>query len=555
MKPPTPRAVGVALSLVLTVACGTERGTVVTGTLVGHDGDPLAVAHVHLLRPGMEEPVLSLPVGRDGRFEMTTADTGALMVRFTGIQHVAQDMPLYVDSALVVEVDVRLAAVEYADSFDDVTVIGPFNAYSVTTGVPLEPLPDGRMTATIPTEDSVVRYVLVGLTADPYVPWVHGTDSRDFDYHTPYGYQSVVPAHDGAATVVFDPARLVRGSTAAEVRFRKPTSRAAWFHASHEAAVERIRAHDQARKAHLSSADAQAEFAYDWSADVSALEERLADERDPLLRRAMLLDLVGLADLGADIEPTIFLQTLQEVPPLSGLWSYAPAWMVTAVRGAQDADSTVPCEDYLQLAIDSYPNPSVQAGILTVALLHADDEGDQEKVQLYYERLIADHPDTRAAQWARALFSTERAILSGKPMPAFALRSLDDPATTYANTDVAGVVYLIDVWATWCTPCMAEMPNLHEAYERYGDRGFEILSVAVEDTRDAIAEFRTGRWPMPWLHTLHGMHDEALAPFEIQMIPRGILVDQNGTIVGADAEIRGERLHDALARLMDEAGG
>jgi hypothetical protein len=97
------------------------------------------------------------------------------------------------------------------------------------------------------------------------------------------------------------------------------------------------------------------------------------------------------------------------------------------------------------------------------------------------------------------------------------------------------------------------MPNLHAAYERYNGRGFQILSVALGETRAAIDRFREVKWPMPWLHALHGWDDEAIAPFEVWSIPRAILVDRNGRILGADTDIQGEGLQEMLARVMDES--
>ena len=58
---------------------------------------------------------------------------------------------------------------------------------------------------------------------------------------------------------------------------------------------------------------------------------------------------------------------------------------------------------------------------------------------------------------------------------------------------------------------------------------------------------------MPWLHAFHGWNDQAIAPFEVSSIPRAVLVDRDGRILGADADIQGEGLQKMLARLMDES--
>jgi len=56
---------------------------------------------------------------------------------------------------------------------------------------------------------------------------------------------------------------------------------------------------------------------------------------------------------------------------------------------------------------------------------------------------------------------------------------------------------MIDFWVTWCGPCKAEMPVLHKVYEKFKDKGFEILSISFDQTADAIDKYRKGEWKMP----------------------------------------------------------
>ena len=64
-----------------------------------------------------------------------------------------------------------------------------------------------------------------------------------------------------------------------------------------------------------------------------------------------------------------------------------------------------------------------------------------------------------------------------------------------------GKYVLVNFWATWCAPCIAELPHLQEAYRKYHDAGFEILSVSLDETRTAVADFvRVRKLPWPQLH-------------------------------------------------------
>ena len=141
-------------------------------------------------------------------------------------------------------------------------------------------------------------------------------------------------------------------------------------------------------------------------------------------------------------------------------------------------------------------------------------------------------------------------IVVGAELPEFELSSLNDSDVNHTRADLSGKIYLIDFWATWCLPCVAELPNLHRAYETYGSRGFEILSVAMGDRRDEIARLRQTELAMPWMHAFEPLDSEAAELFELFGIPMAILVDSNNTIVGIDEDVRGERLQETLARLF-----
>ncbi len=549
MKPINPLPVLIALCLLFGCADGRQT-SVVAGTLVGHDGRPMAVAHVHLLRAWADEPLVSLDLAGNPEFELETAETGALVVRFTGVGHVAEDVPLYADSAQYVAVDVRLATPEYVDDLSDVAASGAFNGFSAT---PLEPQADGQMVAVIESPEPELTYHLAGATKTPHAPWIPGTDSDEFRYSLLYGYQSVIRTREGKATVLFDPSKLVRGTEPLEVSFRDPASRVARHYAIAAAAQGRIIAHDKAERAHLESARAAEPFVYDWSKDMIDLETRLSNEADPVLRQALLWSLLGIADLGGEIETAAVHLALSEIAPTSPMWSYTPSFLSTALQRAAQTDETARLAEYFEQVVGSHPDPDVRATVLSSAMWSAEEAGTEEEALRYYRRLVTEHPESWQAHRARSRFAPDRKIMVGKDVPEFTLVSLKVPEVTYSRGDLEGRVYLIDFWATWCLPCVREMANLHEAHERYSGRGFEILSVALDDTRAAIERFRQVRWPMPWLHAFHGWADEAIAPFEVWSIPRAVLVDRNGVILGADAEVQGEGLQEMLARVMDES--
>ncbi len=119
-----------------------------------------------------------------------------------------------------------------------------------------------------------------------------------------------------------------------------------------------------------------------------------------------------------------------------------------------------------------------------------------------------------------------------------------------------GQYYLIDFWATWCGPCVREMPEIHEAYTEFSSDNFEILSLSFDSDFGKVASFRERRYAMPWLHGFveGGFESDLSQSFEVTGIPKPILVNPEGTIVAVDGALRGERLAKTLGTHLQIGG-
>lgn len=106
-------------------------------------------------------------------------------------------------------------------------------------------------------------------------------------------------------------------------------------------------------------------------------------------------------------------------------------------------------------------------------------------------------------------------------------------------------ILLIDFWASWCTPCKAEIPNLFKVYQKYKDRGLAILSISVDTDRDSW-KGALEQYHMPWSQFLVRQADreKLMNAYQFKGIPYMLLLNKEGTII--EVNLRGALLDKYL---------
>jgi thiol-disulfide isomerase/thioredoxin len=119
-------------------------------------------------------------------------------------------------------------------------------------------------------------------------------------------------------------------------------------------------------------------------------------------------------------------------------------------------------------------------------------------------------------------------------------------------SETLGKVTLIDFWASWCGPCRQENPNVVAAYQKYHDKGFNIISVSMDRPgADAAWKAAIEKDKMTWFHVsrLQYWDDPIAKMYNVTGIPATFLLDKDGVIIAKN--LRGKDLHDKLAELLD----
>ena len=117
-------------------------------------------------------------------------------------------------------------------------------------------------------------------------------------------------------------------------------------------------------------------------------------------------------------------------------------------------------------------------------------------------------------------------------------------------SDLEGRVVLLDFWATWCAPCLADVPWIRQARERFAVSRFVVIGVSLDttDRRTLTAWLNRQRVDWPQLWDDRGFDGRLARRFGVETLPRSILFDARGRAVATD--LRGEQLLARLTKLL-----
>lgn len=197
--------------------------------------------------------------------------------------------------------------------------------------------------------------------------------------------------------------------------------------------------------------------------------------------------------------------------------------------------------------ISKYPNERRCSRMLQ-NLARSHEFGSDEQIALY-NRIIKDYPDN--SKYLKGKIKQASSI--GKP---FTLKFQDAITGTQINMEeLKGQVVVIDFWATWCGPCVAEIPHMKELYAKYHDDGVQFIGISLDNAEykgglEALLKYAIkNEVPWPQYYQGNGWTSDFSMAWGINSIPALFVIDKNGNLNSVQA--RG-RLEELIPELLAE---
>jgi peroxiredoxin len=195
--------------------------------------------------------------------------------------------------------------------------------------------------------------------------------------------------------------------------------------------------------------------------------------------------------------------------------------------------------------------------LLMEAKLYLQVFDNTDKGTELLKQLQRDFPETEVGKNAYRMLDAirqqteavriQKSLVAGVMFPGF--EEKDVAGKPLSLTNYLGKVVLIDFWATWCGPCVNELPKVLQAYEKHHAKGFEIIGISLDEDLRKLAEFTKEKnmaWPQ--FCDANGWQNKLAMKYGIHSIPATYLLDGEGKIIGKN--LRGDDLEKAVAKAL-----
>ncbi|MBX3043017.1 MAG: TlpA family protein disulfide reductase [Candidatus Kapabacteria bacterium] len=491
---------------------------------------------------------------------------------FSAVDHISisQKFPIPINLDTI-NLMAKLIPNQIYNDLEAIYLVGSFNGFDFDTAVEMRKNEDNTFSYLVEYDSDTLKYqIYPKFLKSPSNRTFNGSMSDSYEYDGAGDYRSVIINPSRKFEIKFDPKYFPSGEFLSLVDFQNEDY--ADWHNNYIKILREFDAYLGDRSMvfldqKLSNEEKTAkslQLKKDYMSRVSELTNQISD---PNIRITGILEYLHIAHDGVnvrgveDLVDKKLIQEIYSVSPSSSLWSKGSKYYQAVF--AEILLGKVQRPEYLLKIIDSEQPNDTKAGILSLLVTYCHYNELEDLKDEYYDMLMKQFPDTKEAARTRANFGKDKNIVLEKRIPDFSLKNLDDDSETISPAKLRGKYVLIDVWGTWCMPCLLEIPHLVEAYNKFKDMNFTIYSVAIDASASQVKKFRDSKNKMPWLpkekqietnlpwlHSYGGSWEsDIVSIFEVVGVPTAFLIDPEGKIIATEG-LRGELLMETLEKFI-----
>lgn len=539
----------ILLLIILTINLSFAEDLTVKGKLLGADGNAMEKATVKIYGDiDQKEPRHLVTVEKDGSFEFEVTKDKIHWVEFSGVDHLPiQDyfIPSTYDDEL--EFKIMLQEIFPAKQKKAIFLIVKNGGEANYESLELTKDEDGVYRTEYDNPHDTLIYQLFGHLDEQRA--TNGSMSDDYQYDGFGDYNSLLIGKQGKITLEFDPEPF-------EINWDRP---------SYEILSE-TNEHNEKLKAATEIMNRRPEKSEDQMSykeinklsveKINELEKIYNSAKDPLVKKMIgsyyLYEAINKQNLVLNdvADKILYKKIVDELSAKDPLWNMNNLRYISALV-IKNAGYDILNSDKVNKLFELYKGGELSEYILVNQLDEANQKNDTDKLKQLYDTYMKVYSQSRLAQRIASQYNPDLNIKVGKKAPDFTIKALDGKEISLS--DYKGKYVMLDFWATWCKPCMQEMPKLHSAYDKFSNDNFAVLSLSFDRSQTDIAKMRNrSKFKMPWDHAFveNGFKSELAKTYEVSGIPKPILVGPNGKIVALGTELRGANLEKTLSRFI-----
>lgn len=171
-----------------------------------------------------------------------------------------------------------------------------------------------------------------------------------------------------------------------------------------------------------------------------------------------------------------------------------------------------------------------------------------EETEAFYNRMGEKAKASPKGIELKESITRMKALAPGAKAPEFTLPTVTGESLSLQS--LQGHIVILDFWASWCAPCIAEMPTVKDIYAQYKDEGLKVIGISMDNSKAAWRK-AIDKIQIPWMHvsSLKGMKRCPVAQlYQVYAIPKLYIIDKEGKIIAKD--LRGEELKKKIDELF-----